>query len=261
MRHFLCSISLIFCLMIFQLFGCSEDTEIDITGETDSVLMETLELETIAVRPTPEMTFDQLQNEFAGRLNNQGDFTGLRDATTSEIYLNFLSRAYPTKVHVKSLEEYFQVAPPDKKKYTFFLNKWIRKPIEEDIALTHEIIIAYRGVDFTFFKTHHEEEQRVFDSAPLKKRIEIISSLKVEEFIRRYKIPFVEFAIVVDEFVLETEQMDAVWLHEQIKEHGVDFGLLRSALYKPALIGEILQNFSSTDLFLKWVNETRVKEK
>ena len=247
--------------IVCQLFGCSEDAEVDITEETGSIPLETLKPEVIAVKPTPEMIFDQLQNEFAGRLNNQGDFTGLREATASEIYLNFLSRSHPTKLRVKSLEEYFQIASADKKKYTPFLKKWTGNPTEEEIAFIHQITVAYREVNFIFFNVHHEKQQGAVNIGPLQKKMEIIASLETEEFRHRHQIPLVVFAKAVDEFVLETEKVDAVWLHEQIKEHGIDFGLLWTALYKPALMGEILHNFSSTDLFLKWVDETRLKQK
>ena len=61
-----------------------------------------------------------------------------------------------------------------------------------------------------------------------------------------------------EEFVAETEREDAMWLHEQFEvRNGVDDGLLWSALLKPALIGEILTNFSRPNLFLTWIDEKR----
>lgn len=51
--------------------------------------------------------------------------------------------------------------------------------------------------------------------------------------------------------------MDARWLHEQLEEHGEDEGLLWSAIGNPVLIGELLQNLSSPDLFFRWVNDKR----
>ncbi len=49
-----------------------------------------------------------------------------------------------------------------------------------------------------------------------------------------------------------------MWLHEQFKvRNGVNDGLLWSALLKPALISEILTNFSDPDLFLRWIDKRR----
>lgn len=70
-----------------------------------------------------------------------------------------------------------------------------------------------------------------------------------------------DFGLAFEAFVAVTEREDARWLHEQFEaQNGIDEGLLWSALHKPTLIGEILHNFSSTDVFLKWVEVTKEQD-
>ena len=247
--------------MVFQLLGCSENAEVNIAEEADDTAMETLKPEPIATTPTPAIIFERLQNEFEGRLENQGDFTALQNITTSQTYLDFLARTYPTEMPVETLEEYFQIAPPDVERYIPLLKKWTGNPTEEEITFIHRITVIYREADFRHFNAHHQKPQ----DAPnigliIRKWIDIVLDLEVEAFTRRHQIPLDVFADAVDEFATETEKMDAVWLHEQLEAHGTDLGLLWSAIHNPALIGEILQNFSSTDLFLEWMNKIRLKE-
>ena len=256
MKTFLYSTSLIFCVIVFQLLGCSENAEIGIAEEMDAEAMETLTSDPIATTPTPAMIFEQLRNEFAGRLENHGDFTALRNITTSETYLDFLASVYPTKIPVETLEEYFQIASSDTRRYTSLLKRWTGNPTEEEIALIHRLTVNYREANFTLFKENHAKQQEPLNVILiLRKWIVIIADLDVEEFTRRHQIPLDAFADAVIEFATETQKEDAIWLHKQMEVHGTYLGLLWSATHKPALIGEILQNFSSTDLFLKWMNE------
>jgi hypothetical protein len=255
MQHSLWS-TLILCAIVFQLLGCSENADIEMT-ETEEVDVTPVET------PTPETLFERLQNQFAGRLENWGNFTALRNITTSQTYLDYLAEVYPTERHVKTLEEYFQAAPPDAERYTLFLKKWIDSPTEEDIAIMHRITTAYREANIILFNVFHlPKREEIGQNIALifEKKLGVIAEPATEVFLRRHQIQIDEFAAPLEEFVLATEIEDAIWLHEQMEAHGTDSGLLWSAIHKPALIGEVLQNFSSTDHFLKWINITRVRK-
>ena len=240
------------CVTVFQLLGCLDNADIvKIIEEEDTTPPETI-------------IFEKLQNEFEGRLENHGDFTALRNITTSQTYLDFLEETYPTENRVESLEEYFQVAPPNPEKYSPFLKKWVENLTEEDIAVMHRITINRREANLIFFNMRHlPKRQGIAQNVGLifEKRIGVMTEPVTEAFIRRHQIPLDAFVAAVREFVTGTEKADAVWLHEQMEAHGTDKGLLWSAIQKPALIGEVLQNFSSTDIFLKWVDTTRMQEK
>ena len=131
------------CVTVFQLFGCLDNADIvKIIEEEDTTPPETI-------------IFEKLQNEFEGRLENHGDFTALRNITTSQTYLDFLEETYPTENRVESLEEYFQVAPPDPEKYTSFPGKsGLTTSTEEDIAVMHRITTNRTEKQIYYFSRH-----------------------------------------------------------------------------------------------------------
>ena len=257
MKHFLgVSIGLIICFITFLLIGCSEINEMNIVEGMDAPV--------IAI--TPESVFERLQVEFAGRLENQGDFSALREITTSQTYQDYLAKVCRTAVPVASLEEYAAVAPPDADRYTPFLKEWIDKPTVEDIAVMHRLTRTHRESDYLLFQAR-------LQTRPLRWTDEIFLSAFEEDmgalgdpatrtFLMRYnindRIGF--YYLFSSKFVVRTEIADAIWLHEQMETHGRDLGLLWSAIQRPALVGEILHNFSETEIFLEWVAMTRVRE-
>ena len=251
MQHLLRFTSFLLCATIFQLFGCLDNTNIvKIIEEEDAT-------------PPETVIFEKLRNEFEGRLENQGNFTALRNITTSQTYLDFLEETHPTEKRVETLEEYFQVAPPDPERYTSFLEKWVDNPTEEDIAVMHRITINHREANLILFNMRHlPKRQEIARNVMLifEKKIGVMTEPATEAFIRRHQIRTEEFTGHLQQFVAETEKSDAIWLHDRIEERGTDNGLLWSAIQKPALMGEVLQNFSSTDHFLKWIDMTKMRE-
>ena len=92
---------------------------------------------------------------------------------------------------------------------------------------------------------------RIFDI-----KIGILEQIDHHAWLDENGLDELTFLRAFEMFVVETEKADAVWLREQFEVRGgVDEGLLWSALLKPALIGEILTNFSRPALFLKWVEK------
>ena len=260
--------TLILCAMVFQLLGCSENTDIKMTETEEAItkpvrVSDTETITTTTPKLRGEPTFERLRNQFAGRLENRGNFTALRNITTSQTYLDYLAEAYPTEKPVKTLEEYFQIAPPDAERYIPFLKKWIGNPIEKDIAVMHRITATYREANLMLFHVFHlpkREEIPKHIALVFEKKIGVIVEPATEAFLHRHQIQRDKFTAPLEEFVLATEIADAIWLHEQMEVDGTDLGLLWSAIHRPALIGEILQNFSSIDHFLEWIDITRVRK-
>ena len=57
-----------------------------------------------------------------------------------------------------------------------------------------------------------------------------------------------------ENFVFETEKTDTLLIKEQIEKHGKDNGILWVALRNPALAAEVLNNFTDTAVFLRWID-------
>lgn len=253
MQHSLHFTVFIVLAIAFQLLlGCSEDPDNDTTS------VKTLIAEPIPPKPTPEGTFTKLKTLFPKPILD-GDFTTLGEMTTSKTYLDFLTQEYRTEKPFKTLADYLNVAKPDPERYKPFLKESIGKSKEEDIAIVHHITLKYRCANVILYQMIHggnankdvlkaifavlEKKLSVHDEPPVKAWMEIHLPNQDEGK---------KFFDALEHFVTETEREDALFIQEQFEQHGKDDGLLWLALRNPALTAEILNNFTNTDVFLKW---------
>ena len=260
MKRFFCLATLLLFAIAFQLLGCT-DTAPDIVktnGEETTAPVETLAPEPIATKPTPvEDTFEALRRKHPTVILDD-NFVTLRQVTASEIYMDFLTQEYPTDEPFQTYEAYLQVAPPDPGRYLPFLETWIGRPTDDDIAAVHRMTEMFREANITLFAKDFIGVRNVLTA--FEKKLGVLEEAPVDAFLKRNHLEETQhFANAFGAFVAETEAADARWLHEQFKErHGIHSGMLWSVLQKPTLIGELMQHFSSKDLFLDWVEETRI---
>ncbi len=263
MQNFLRFTTVILFAIAFQFTGCG-DAPPDIVapkGEETTAQVQTLAPEPIATKPTPENTFARLRNLFPLPIVN-ADFTTLRKVLDSDTYLDFLTQEFPTEEPFQTFEAYLEVASPDEERYLPFLKKWVGNPTAEDVELIHWLTGKYREVNLHIFRVEFQRDIRqgdIFHEAgrAFKKIAVVAAAPRVEAFMTRHALQD-DFGPALEAFVAATEREDARWLHEQFEaQNGIDEGLLWVALRKPALIGEILHNFSNADVFLKWVEVTK----
>lgn len=252
MRYSLRFTVFILFAIAFQLLGCSEDPDNDTTS------VEKVIAEPIPAKPTPEDTFAKLKMLFPKPIFD-GDFTTMGEVTTSKTYLDFLTQEYRAEKPYKTLADYLNVAKPDPERYKPFLKESIGKSNEEDIAIIHQMTLNYRCANVIMYQMMHGEDDQknalkaifamiekrlsVFDEAPVKAWMEI--HLPNPDQAK-------EFFTALEHFVNETERKDALFIQEQFAQHGKDDGLLWLAVHNPALTAEILNNFTNTNVFLRW---------
>ena len=243
-------------IITWQLLGCSEDPDPDTTS------VEKVIAEPIPAKPTPEDTFAKLKMLFPKPIFD-GDFTAMGEVTTSKTYLDFLTEEYRTEKPFKTLADYLIVAKPAPERYKPFLKESIGKSNEEDIAIIHQMTLNYRCANAILYQMVHGEDDRkgalkaifamiekrlsIFDEAPVKAWMEI--HLPNQDQAK-------EFLTALEHFVTETEEKDALLIQEQFAQHGKDDGLLWLAVHNPALTAEILNNFTNTNVFLRWTEGT-----
>ena len=258
MKRFFCLATFLLFAIVFQLLGCT-DTAPDIvkaSGEETTAPVETLAPEPIATKPTPvEDTFEALRRKHPTVILDD-NFVTLRQVTASERYMDFLTQEYPTDEPFQTYEAYLQVAPPDPGRYRPFLETWIGEPTDEDIAVIHRMTARFREVNISLFA----KEFAIGDIIQMiEKKLVVFEDGSTDAFLKRNHLDVENFIIAFEAFVAETEAADARWFHKQFEErHGIHSGMLWSVLRKPALVGELMQHFSSKDLFLDWVDEKRV---
>ncbi len=254
----------------------SEKTRMQVeAGAAKPIATEPIATEPIATEPTrAERTFARLRNQFPQPIVDE-DFTLLRKVVNSDTYLAFLTAEFPTDEPFQTFEAYLEEAPPDEERYLPFLKKWVGNPTPEDVEVIQWMTGKYREMNLHLFRVKFRqgvvqvgdvfrEVGQVFEKLAV-----MAENPRVEAFMTRHALQDNDFGQAFDEaqgdfeqafedFVAATEREDAGWLHEQFEaQNGIDEGLLWAALRKPALIGDILQHFSSTDVFLKWVEVTK----
>ena len=257
MQHSLRFTVFILLAIAFHLLGCSEDPDDDTMEEMDTAAVGILTAEPIPTKPTPENTFAKLKSIFPRPIFDE-EFTTLIEVTVSKTYLDFLTQEYRTAKPFKTLGEYLDVAKPDPERYKPFLKEFINKPNEEDIAIVHQMTLRYRCANVILYEMLHagngenvlkaildvlEKKLSVLEEAPTKAWMEmhLPNPDRVKEFFN-----------ALENFVQETEKEDARLIQEQFAQHGKNDGLLWIALRNPALTAEILNNFTNTDVFLRW---------
>ena len=254
---------------VFYFTGCG-DAPSDIvapSGEETRMQVETGAAKPIATEPIAtepkraERTFARLRNQFPQPIVD-ADFTLLRKVVNSDTYLAFLTAEYPTDEPFQTFEAYLEDAPPDEERYLPFLKQWVGNPTPEDVEVVQWMTGKYRELNLHIFRIEFRQVDQQGDAFQeldqvFEKLAVIAKDPREEAFMRRYKLQG-GFERAFEDFVAATEREDARWLHEQFEaQNGIDEGLLWAALRKPALIGDILQHFSSTDVFLKWVEVTK----
>ena len=250
MQHSLRFTVFILLASAFQLLGCSEDPD------TDTTSVERLVAEPIPPKPTPEDTFAKLKMLFPKPIFD-GDFTMLGEVTTSKTYLDFLTQEYRTAKPFKTLADYLDVAKPDPERYKPFLKESIGKSNEEDIAIIHQLTLEYRCANVILYQMMHDgNPENVLKAifAVLEKKLSILDEAPVKAWMEIHLPPdqAKEFFTALEHFVTETERKDALFIQEQFEQHGKDNGLLWLAVRNPVLTAEILNNFTNTNIFLRW---------
>lgn len=252
MRYFLrFTVFILFAITTLQLLGCSEDPD------TDTTSVEKLIAEPIPPKPTPEDTFSKLKTIFPRPIFDE-EFTTLIEATASKTYLDFLTQEYRTEKPFKTLGEYLDVAKPDQERYKPFLKEFINKPNEEDIVIAHQITLKYRCANVILYQMLHEGNgENIVKAilAVLEKKLSVLEEAPTKAWMEMH-LPnpdqVKEFFAALEHFVNETEKKDTLFIQEQFERHGKDDGLLWLALRNPALTAEILNNFTNTNVFLRW---------
>ena len=270
MKRFFCLATLLLFAIAFQLLGCT-DTAPDIvkaSGEETRMPVETGAAKPIATEPiateppSAEKTFARLRNLYPQPIVD-ADFTTLRKVVNSDTYLDFLTAEFPTDAPFQTFEAYLEGASPDAERYLPFLEKWIGNPTPEDVEVIQWMTGKHRELNLHLFRVEFQHEvvkhgNRLQRAAQVFEKLAVIAAdPRVEAFMTRHTLQD-DFNRAFEAFVAATAREDARWLHEQFEaQNGIDEGLLWAALRKPALIGDILQHFSRTDVFLTWVEVTK----
>lgn len=252
------SIIYLFAVFLFtavHISGCGNNEELSQFAENIAGTEEA-EAKSVASKPMPEDVFVKLRREFPNEILDK-DFDTLKEVTISKNYLDFLIQTYPAAVPFKTLEVFLHVAPPDPERYEPFLKEFIEVPTEGDVTNIHRVLLAYRHLNAKMYQMTHDGN--ILGIANLVfKRVEVIEkdpikAWMVDRFADLDQEALQKFFTDFENFVIETEKADTRKIQELFETYGKEEGLLWLAILEPALTGQILNDFTDTEVFLKWV--------
>lgn len=185
------------------------------------------------------------------------DFNTLKKVTTSKSYLDFLAQMYPAAIPFETLDGFLHVVPPDPEKYEPFLGEFIEVPTEEDVTNIHHMFLTYRHLNAEMHQMTHNGD--ILGTANLVfKRVEVVQKDPIKTWMADRlgdldQAALQKFFIDFENFVIETEKVDARKIQELFETYEKEEGLLWLAILDPALTGQILNDFTDTEVFLEWV--------
>ncbi|MYA58890.1 hypothetical protein F4X88_21650 [Candidatus Poribacteria bacterium] len=241
--------------MVTHISGCTDTEELNqFIGNT--AIAEETEVASVASKPTPEITFAKLRQEFPDEILDK-DFNTLKKVTTSKNYLDFLVQTYPAVVPFETLDGFLHVAPPPPKKYEPFLKEFIATPTEKDVTNIHHMFLTYRHLNAEMYQMMHEGN--ILGTAQIIfKKVEVVDKDPIDvwlagRFADKGQEVLLNFFARFENFVIETEKTDAHKVDERFETYGKEEGLLWLAILEPVFTGQILNDFTDTEVFLEWV--------
>ena len=241
----LCSITL--------LLGCSGESESTLKPKEIITEQATDGDSEVTRKELYEQTFKALQQQFQSPILDD-QFETLHQISANPSYLDFLRGAYPDVLH-QDFKTFVKNSPPNAEVYEVVLHKHFGKPTRTDIVVAHHLhqgfqkgrILVYHGADqntvidevllpafkkapiFGWFVEHAKDDEEGFeafdeDFQRLSRDIELANIKKINKALK-----------------------------EQRRERRPDDGFIWLMLRKPVLMGEVLESFTDTEIFLRWL--------
>ena len=205
-----------------------------------------------------EQTFKALQRQFQSPILDE-EFEILHQIiSTSPIYLDFLRHVYPSVPHQNFktfVKASVENSPPNAELYRVVLKKHFSGAMKEELIILHRMhqafqrarILIYHGAD----KITAEEKilLPVFQEGP-------IFEWGIKHLWGNDKI-IESFGEDFDRLSLDIEQANIKKIKKVLKdrrtEQRPDDGFIWLMLTEPVLMGEVLESFTDTEIFLKWL--------
>lgn len=230
-------------------FGCSGEP--DITLAPEDTVEETATSTDAEV--LYEQTFKALQQAYPSPILD-ARFETLHRISSDPVYLSFLRSAYPDVLH-QDFKTFVKNSPPNVKVYEVVLHKHFGKPTRTDIVVAHRMhqgfqkgrILVYHGTD----QDAVIDEVLIpdFETAP-------IFGWAAERF-QDDEEGFIAFDEDFQQLSRDIELRNIITINKTLegqRGNGRSYdGFIWLMLKAPVMMGEVLENFTDTVIFLKWL--------
>lgn len=249
---------ILFFSNIVLISGCSNETEPmiipDVSDEqtTDSAVV------IIISEESPELAakFQELQDMFAPPFLDEG-FKTLHEMSESESYLKFLSTAHPNVPH-QNLNTFFKNSHPNAERtkvYKRVVEKHFGKATLQDIRAVHHLHRAYQSTRILVY--HGTNPRAAIDEMFVPILRDGPGWKWVEKLFPKDEDAFEAFDIEFQQLSRDIESANIDKINQSVQEHdrkgNPDAAFIWFLLTDPVLMGQILQDFTDTDIFHKWL--------
>ena len=247
---------ILFFSSIALVSGCSNETDPVITPDvsdgqtTDSSVVIVISEEELAAK------FQELQNLFPPPILDEG-FKTLHEISESDPYLKFLRTAYPNVPH-QNLNTFFNNSHPNAertKMYTRVLTKHFGKATPRDIRAAHHLHRAYQSTRILVY--HGTSPPAAIDEIFLPTLRDGPGWKWVEELFPKDEDAFEAFDMEFQQLSRDIESANIDKINQSLQEHqrkgNPDAAFIWLLLTDPVLIGQILQDFTDSEIFHKWL--------
>lgn len=243
---------------LFVVFGvCHVSLFLGCSGEPDVILEpEDTAEETATVTDADvlyEQTFRALQQAYPSPILDDR-FETLHRISSDPVYFAFLRNAYPDVQH-QDFKTFVKNSPPNAEVYEIVLHKHFGQPTRTDIVVAHRMhqgfqkgrILVYHGTDQD--AVIDEVLIPAFETAP-------IFGWAAERF-KDDEEGFETFDADFQRLSRDIEFRNIITINkiltDQSNERRRDDGFIWLMLREPALMGQVLDSFNDTEIFLEWL--------
>ena len=262
--HFSVIFFLIFspCLLFFT--GCSSDPDPDDPSAVESSVV----VDEVVHVPTAEDTFVELKALYPNDVLGE-ELETLGALTETRVYLDFLSYTYGAEEPFTTFADFLETAQPDPQRYLPYLEQFIDNPTEEDVSVLYRITQDYRAGHVLLHQLIvNNEFEPLHLFLILEKQMAYATDRDIKAWFERRFVPnrnqdnldnpdkegtSERFFAGLPEFALELDKADAARIQTLFDTHGENDGTIWLAIRDPLLTGQILKDFTSKRVFLRWV--------
>ncbi|RKU20464.1 hypothetical protein C6501_00070 [Candidatus Poribacteria bacterium] len=238
----------ILCLSFSICFlGCGEDPD---EKARWNVLSQDVPPAEVATKSSAEKILKQLKQEFGDDVLDV-EFKTINALVNSTTYLQFIS----PDVEYENFSDFVVANSPPKDWYKELVEDWIDKPHDADYLLTHYLSVSFRHGSALEYHGHPKgaAEDYIADTIA---EPHVWAWLN-ERFTKSRRM--VLFTVDVGLYSDELEEKDIALCYQLFEEYGEEDGIIMLALNYPLRLAQVLNDFSNSDIFLKWANGDFVK--
>ena len=230
-------------------FGCSGEPDVTLEPEDTS--------EETATGTDAEVlyaqTFKALQQTYPSPILDDR-FETLHRMRSDPTYFAFLRSVYPDVLH-QDLKTFVKNSPPDAEVYEVVLHKHFGEPTKTDIVVVHRLHQIFQKARISIY--HGTDQSAAADKI-------IIPAMQEEpiwewlvKHARGNEEGFEAFDTDFQRLSRDIEFGNIIKLNkilmDQSNERRRDDGFIWLMLQEPVLMGEVLDSFTDTEIFLEWL--------